>query len=810
MVAVQSILPSPRRSRGLNHRDWADIGLPRMLDLLGVSPDMSADLFAEMMPFSLNDTTAGAENELQTVVIGGRDAVDFPLTIENSNYFRNLVKRAAAGDTSRRLVSELEAFLSDNTDGVWENSWVRFPRPVLGPYARRVFEHDLLSDKCKPEGPCRKDRDRFVFTRNGEAQIRIPVSYLLKLALADVVDPSSGTHPAITAAGERFMNHFLNDNTSPETFSFYPVLLTRSSRMGKGIARETLKRFLLCQLLTIYANRRFRLQERGQRVVIYFAPNTHHRQKRLNDLISDSFYRELYMSPCLCGWNQGEEKHRYMGLCHQVLSRSQLNAISKLREAGIITRNLVVLPSVSNISLANNGTHISLGSRRLTALMADSASGFGPGEEKYLGDLVIKIVEHFLPLFVGTYSAAPYRLDFWDFHPEKLLGFLPHELDFTHLRMLWRRWKKKARLKVLGHPVTPFGPRMLDRWISRLFCLQGDFVQDFRLMDYFVALMSTCESPALDGCLHNEGRLKQDLTDFGVFDTAMPMYLLYRLRDHQSMGFSGFEGRYYSLFENMMNDMGSAASLQTLITALAYHYILKGQVHHADIPDDPVVESERRQIFFGSAIGIPTFYVHRETRNRFMKHILSRTARIRLSRRYPGYLRVYNMEYRRALLSLLREDGAHLIGSMGLDDTVRDLADRVASPPPNGASERLTKGILDQAGVKRPMSLSGGEFNTHAERYYRETLRLRHFREALDLLEQDFRNLDAYAILRRDIYPDVLLHVMENGCIGNFLERVRADLLREEIDETDLTRLIHLTLLSLHSDLQFNEARCNL
>ncbi|MDJ0669108.1 MAG: hypothetical protein QNJ61_17635, partial [Desulfobacterales bacterium] len=39
-------------------------------------------------------------------------------------------------------------------------------------------------------------------------------------------------------------------------------------------------------------------------------------------------------------------------------------------------------------------------------------------------DLVIKIVEHFLPLFVGTYSAAPYRLDFADMHPEAAPPFL--------------------------------------------------------------------------------------------------------------------------------------------------------------------------------------------------------------------------------------------------------------------------------------------------------------------------------------------------------------------------------------------------
>ena len=66
---------------------------------------------------------------------------------------------------------------------------------------------------------------------------------------------------------------------------------------------------------------------------------------------------------------------------------------------------------------------------------------------------MVKIVEHFLPLFVGTYSAAPYRLDFDDFHPENALGFLPHELDYTHLRMLWRRWRKKADVNIWASPL---------------------------------------------------------------------------------------------------------------------------------------------------------------------------------------------------------------------------------------------------------------------------------------------------------------------------------------------------------------------
>ena len=135
------------------------------------------------------------------------------------------------------------------------------------------------------------------------------------------------------------------------------------------------------------------------------------------------------MKPCLSGWDKGEEKHKYMHLCHRVLSRSQFNAVLKLREAGIITSNLVSLPNLSNICLANNGTHVILGSRKISLMLQDTSSGFSIKDEKNLGDLVVKIVEHFLPLFVGTYSAAPYRMDFSDFHPEKALGFLPHELD---------------------------------------------------------------------------------------------------------------------------------------------------------------------------------------------------------------------------------------------------------------------------------------------------------------------------------------------------------------------------------------------
>jgi hypothetical protein len=185
------------------------------------------------------------------------------------------------------------------------------------------------------------------------------------------------------------------------------------------------KRFLLTSLLILYANERFCLKQTGQQAVVYYSPHPPLRQKILNNCVSDAFYRELFMNPCLSGWRRGEEKQEYMHLCHQVLSRSQLNAVAKLREAGIITHNLVVLPNTSNISLSNNGTHVSLGSRRLGALLKDSSNGFTAIQEKVFGDLAVKIVEHFLPLFVGTYTAAPYRLDFADFIRKRFWPFFP-------------------------------------------------------------------------------------------------------------------------------------------------------------------------------------------------------------------------------------------------------------------------------------------------------------------------------------------------------------------------------------------------
>lgn len=752
------------------------------------------------IPFGIDDVTAGSETELQAAVLGKTDCVDLPIRIRESNYFANIVRRAASGDTSRQAITELEQYLNNNSENIWENSWVRFPITCLNQSAREIFDYDLLSDKRKSGGTLRTDAHKFVYLDQGKEFLRVPISYVMKLALADVIGSQKGLPELIRFTGTRLMEHLLNDNTSPETFSFNVVPIRRELGLGRSLAKETSKRYLLTQLLIMYANKKFLLEANGQKALLYFSPHPPTRQKKLNDCISDSFYRDLFMSPCLNGWDTGQTKQDYMCLCHQVLSRSQLNAVAKLREAGIINRNLVVLPNVSNISLANNGTHISLGSVKLTGRLSSSSSGFTAAHEKFLGDLVIKIVEHFLPLFVGTYSAAPYRLGFPDFHPEKVLGFLPHELDYTHLRMIWRRWKKKAKINIFGQPVTPFGISPIDKALTTLFRVKGDFVPDFRVIDYLISVMSTNESPGLDGKLGNTDRLKKDLSDLGVFDEKMAPYFLYRLREFSKMGFSGFEGRHYSLFGNLENDMANAVNLQLLVTTLAFKLALLGKVSHRHIPDDPFIESERRQIFFGSAIGIPTFYVRIGTPNLFMKRILEYTRGLRQSRRYPGYMRVYNQEYLLGLTRLLQAEAADLIEMFDLKDMLDDLLNRLKNPSQFSVAGRLTAAILDMSAAKSPMKLNAETFNLSAETYYRSTLKKNHVLEGLNFLHEDLSSLDSNQAFLKQDYRETIRYVVKDRDTRKFLEDISEEVLSESVPLDIIEKLIDLIVITIHSD----------
>jgi hypothetical protein len=740
------------------------------------------------LPFGPQDVTAGSEDELQAIVSGKSTNCDLPIAIRESKFYRNLTKRISSGQAPRKTFLEIEEFLNDYTE-VWENSWVRFPENRLSSHALERLHRDLGLNCGDETRGTRTDALRYIVEHEGQRWVRVPISYSLKLALDDVIGSQPHMPERMRIEAERLLGHFSNDNTSPETTSFHVVSASSHRSLGEQVARESARRFLFTSLLMLWANKRFGLLDHGQRGMVYHGPHPPVRQTELSSCVSDSFYRELFMSPCLSGWENGEAKAEYMHLCHQVLSRSQLNSVAKLREAGIIANNLIVLPSPSNVSLANNGIHVSMGSRSLSQALRNEDPANALWQEKYVGDLAIKIFEHFLPLFVGTYSAAPYRIGFAQFHPELLLAFLPHELDFTHLRLMWREWKEKARLKVLGRPATPYGPVWLDSAVSKLFGLRGDLVPDYRLLNYPVAWLSTEHASALDGEPENTTRLAAELDQLGIVDQRMSFYMPLRLRQIATSGYSGFEARYYSLFASYDRDMAPAVDLQQLLLAAAYRMALDGSVRHDDIPDDATSESERRQPFFFSAAGLPAFYVHKRSRNEFLRRILRFCKKTRSSWRHPEYLRVSISDYRHALLAFLEDSAAEVVHDFEATLLLGDLRWRLADKRMR-CSERLTAEILNSSDERDAMRMNPAEFNRAAEKYYRENLRQSQLSEALQHLREDVRdgalNETSRSLVRCGVRVQDPLRFVDS--VGDRLQR-------EDLSQTEIESLLNLLLV---------------
>jgi hypothetical protein len=98
------------------------------------------------------------------------------------------------------------------------------------------------------------------------------------------------------------------------------------------------------------------------------------------------------------------------------------------------------------------------------------------------------------------------------------------------------------------------------------------------------------------------------------------------------------------------------------------------------------------------------------------------------------------------------------------------------------------------------MSLSGDGFNGAAESYYRETLRLRHFTEAFELLEEEISQIDAAKSRIDDRYRRVLTTVIGSKSGAEFLREIKEDVIHERADSETLRLCIHLTLLIVCRD----------
>lgn len=704
---------------------------------------------AREVAFAGSDVTAGTENELAVTVSGDRGRVDLPRSLLSSPHLESL---SPAGRGA------LDQWLGANSEQAWEHSWLRIDRTRLHAAARARLDRDLAG---------RPDRADFDL---GDDTVRLPASYVLRLALTDACATLT-LPPVLAEVAARVGDCFINDNTAPEIISTH-IVSGRNRRLGQAVAQENAQRFLLVQLLAGYANLRFGLHDGGQALSVYGAPNPPQRLRQLSRLLPADFYRELFMNPCLAGFDDGAAKRGYMRLCHETLSRSRQHARARLVAAGI-GRSAAVESLVCDTSLLNNGTHLSLGSRLLSAAYANPE---GAAAEKYLGDLVAKIVEHYLPLFVGLYSAAPARLAPAEFRPERALGFLPNEIGAPFLRLTWASWKRKAGL---------------------LAALKGDMLPDARLLDYFAALPSLPAQAALDGRLANGERLKELLEAQGLYSPRMSVYALYRLRERGRMGFSGFEGRHYSLFASFADDLAPAADLQALISAVAYQAVVAGEITHAHIPDDPDTESERRQLFFAAAAGLPVAYVRRDTRDRFLRRVLARTQRTRPSKRHPQYYKIYLDDYRAALACQLADDAEPLLDATGRS-VLADLHIRLAHPGERGAVGMLTRGILGQIGADSAIEVDADTFNRAAERYYRETLRRHQLLEGIEACGAQLReSLRSAPVVRQAPIQLALRALTGDRHPGDYLAQTRNRLLRETADAHTLRTWIGVVLTNV-------------
>jgi len=173
-----------------------------------------------------------------------------------------------------------------------------------------------------------------------------------------------------------------------------------------------------------------------------------------------------------------------------------------------------------------------------------------------------------------------------------------------------------------------------------------------------------------------------------------------------------------------------------------------------------------------------------------------------MSHRYSGYIRVYNREYKKALLSILNEDGKFLIESMELSSTMEDLKNRLDDPGNYSVSSRLTQGILESAGEKSPMKIPADEFLTSAENYYLYDLKKNQMKEAFDIFRNDLVRLDSWETWRQGYYNKPLLDILAGRNASDFMASVREEILNERASENVLEKLIHLILLCIHNDIQ--------
>jgi hypothetical protein len=172
--------------------------------------------------------------------------------------------------------------------------------------------------------------------------------------------------------------------------------------------------------------------------------------------------------------------------------------------------------------------------------------------------------------------------------------------------------------------------------------------------------------------------------------------------------------------------------------------------------------------------------------------VLRQTGSIRPSGRYPGFLRIKNSEYRKALLNLITTHASDIVEMMGMEETIRDLKWRLTDVEGACAHDRLTKAILGETGAKDVFKLSAAEFNGAAEKYYRNTLRQEHSAEGLSII------VEIYEKERLDEGEREIVSRFTGGRpASEFLQSLKEDLLAERLDAGKLRQVIGLSIAAI-------------
>jgi len=153
-----------------------------------------------------------------------------------------------------------------------------------------------------------------------------------------------------------------------------------------------------------------------------------------------------------------------------------------------------------------------------------------------------------------------------------------------------------------------------------------------------------------------------------------------------------------------------------------------------------------------------------------------------------------------ALAKTLAEDGADLISLMGLHDSVRDLFERLKDPDTFSATAKITKPVLADLGVSSPLKARAREFNSAAERYYRDSLKSRFLQEALDLVEEDLEVFDRTDTGLEPAFSRALRYTLQGRQALGLLKSLRASIEQERVSLRDLCVLINLLLISVAYD----------